>query len=396
MTVLLARWLSPSEFGAFAVAFAVFLFVSGLYNALVLEPLTVIGPSQYGANLNAYFRGQLAVHIVVVGLLSLLAVSGGAVLLYLRPASPLGVAIIGGGLALPFLLLLWLARRMCYIVHRLTGALCGSTFNLAFVLAGLFIAKRTGFLTPFTAFMVAAVGSLLAGVSLLFVARIRFTDKSPGIHWCRILGENWSYGKWVTGSALLNSFTTHVQTILVSAYLGLYAAGIFRAMQVPMLGLTQILTASGPLILPAFARDFAQAGMADLRQKAILTSILLGTLTFILVAGLALLSAPLEKVLYGGNFSSYALLMPVLGVVPACTASCIGCAMAMRAIQQPQFDLIANLLSAPASLVSALCLLPKLGIMGAAIGMVVGSAVYMTCTIIAFRNSTEFRQGVQV
>src|SRR5579863_9326868 len=41
VNVLLARWVSAEIYGAFAVAFAGFLFVSGFQNVLSLEPLSV-------------------------------------------------------------------------------------------------------------------------------------------------------------------------------------------------------------------------------------------------------------------------------------------------------------------------------------------------------------------
>ena len=47
LNVLLARWLSSSDYGFFALGFAVLLFFQGLQNALVLEPMSILGPSRY-------------------------------------------------------------------------------------------------------------------------------------------------------------------------------------------------------------------------------------------------------------------------------------------------------------------------------------------------------------
>src|ERR1700685_1566655 len=59
VNVLLARWMSPNQYGAFAVAFAGYLFLTGFYNALLLEPMIVIGPARHAASLRPYFRTQL-------------------------------------------------------------------------------------------------------------------------------------------------------------------------------------------------------------------------------------------------------------------------------------------------------------------------------------------------
>src|SRR5882724_10658872 len=107
VNVLLARWLLPNAYGAFAIAFAGFLFIAGFHNVLLLEPLTVMGPSGHAKRLPLYFREQLALHALFVGALSAVILLAGLVLWRITPESPLVGAVMGSGLALPFVLLLW-------------------------------------------------------------------------------------------------------------------------------------------------------------------------------------------------------------------------------------------------------------------------------------------------
>src|SRR5580658_3342800 len=79
LNLLLARWLPAETYGAFAVAFAGFLFVSGFHNVLLLEPMSVIGPARYGGQLSDYFRSNLSVHAALVEPLSVLVILGGVV-----------------------------------------------------------------------------------------------------------------------------------------------------------------------------------------------------------------------------------------------------------------------------------------------------------------------------
>ena len=51
VNILLARWTSPEEFGAFAVLFAVFLIFAGFHNALIIEPMSVFGARKEAAAL---------------------------------------------------------------------------------------------------------------------------------------------------------------------------------------------------------------------------------------------------------------------------------------------------------------------------------------------------------
>src|SRR5947209_12623782 len=70
VNLALARWLSSEAYGAFAVSFAGYLFISGFQNVLLLEPLSVFGPSNHVENLGTYFRAQLWLHALLVGVLS--------------------------------------------------------------------------------------------------------------------------------------------------------------------------------------------------------------------------------------------------------------------------------------------------------------------------------------
>jgi O-antigen/teichoic acid export membrane protein len=47
VSIVLARIVSESDYGYFAIAFSFFLFFSGLSQAFILEPLNVLGTLKY-------------------------------------------------------------------------------------------------------------------------------------------------------------------------------------------------------------------------------------------------------------------------------------------------------------------------------------------------------------
>src|SRR2546423_9060278 len=69
VNLVLARWLPPEAYGAFAVAFAGYLFVSGFHNVLVLETLSVLGPARHSSWFPAYFRAQITGHALLLRIL---------------------------------------------------------------------------------------------------------------------------------------------------------------------------------------------------------------------------------------------------------------------------------------------------------------------------------------
>jgi O-antigen/teichoic acid export membrane protein len=183
---------------------------------------------------------------------------------------------------------------------------------------------------------------------------------------------------------LLNSFSTQVQTVLVAGYVGLGAAGVLRAMQLPMLAMVNALGAAGSLVLPVFSRDFGLGKIHQLRQKARLVSLVLGGGELCFVGLLALLAVPLERLLFGGKYASYAWMMPVLSAIPLFVAVSMGFAHSMRAAHKPHFDFLANAVAAPVAMLSSLLFIKKWGAGGAAASMVLASLVYMVCVMFIY------------
>jgi O-antigen/teichoic acid export membrane protein len=396
VNLLLARWMAPEVYGAFAVAFAGFLFVSGFHNVLLLEPMSVLGPSRYAKRLPTYFRAQIVVHLVLVGPLSALALLASLVLWRIATGSPLSGAVLGAGLTLPFLLLFWLVRRMCYVVYRPSAAALGSGLYLSFVAAGLFVLGHYAWLGPFTAFLLMGCGSTVASGLLLWRLGLgeSETTAEPNVSWRVALRENWGYGRWLVGSAVLFAVTSQTQTLLAAGILGLGAAGILRAMQIPSLVMVQIITAAGLVVLPSFSYDFGRGRAEQLRHKAMIVSLGLAIVALCFAATLALFAGRVEHLLFGGKYAAYAWLMPVLALVPAANGISIGYSMALRALQRPHFDLISNIFAAPVAVVSAFFLMRWWGLAGAAASLALSFAILSVVTIVFFQRSTRNPGGM--
>jgi hypothetical protein len=383
VSLLLARWMSAEVYGAFAVAFGGYLFVCGFHNVIVLEPLSVLGPSRHTARLAVYFREQIAVHAVLVGVLSAVVLISVLVVWQVAPQSPLIGALLGGGLALPFLLFLWLARRMCYVVQCPSTAILGSAFYLAFVLAGLFAMRYFGYLSPFAAFLLTGLGSLFAALFVLQKLGVKMSGPAGDsrIAWPATLRENWGYGRWLAGSAVLYGFSSQAQTFFLAALVGLGATGVLRAMQIPSLVMAQVVTATSLLALPALSYDFGRGETRRLKQKATLVSLGVVTAAACFAGFLALVAGPAEHFLFGGKYATHAWLMPILAFIPMVNAAFLTFSMTLRAVQKPHFDLLSNVVAAPLAIVSAFAFIHWWGIAGAAASMVLSAVVLGVATM---------------
>lgn len=387
LNLFLARWLAPLSYGAFAVAYTCLLFAAGFHNALLLEPMSVIGPASYSGRLPGYFVSQLKVHLVLVGILSALLLLGGAGLALREPHDPLTQAVLGGGIALPPLLLFWLARRMVYVLQRPATALFAGAFHLLLILCGLIWLHRSEKLNTFTAFLLLGVAGLLSSLLLLRIAGVAPLRPGEMAAPARtaVLKENWTYGRWLVGSTVLYSVSSQVQTLLAAWLLGLEAAGVLRAMQLPMLVATQVVTAIAVLELPSLSYEFGRGDVSRLRRKSLYIVAFLTAIAGLYDVRLFAAAELAERLLFGGKYSTYAWLIPILGLIPVFTGFGTGCSIALRAVQRPQFDLIANSLAAVVGPVSAIVFIRLWGVGGAAGSMVLSFALIAAVTFYFYR-----------
>jgi O-antigen/teichoic acid export membrane protein len=391
VTFLLARWLPAETFGAYSIAFAAYLFIAGFHNVILLEPLSVFGPSRHARNLPSYFRSQTTLHFGLCAALSGLAALIAAILWLRQPLSPLAGAMLGSSVALPFLLLLWLSRRMCYVLQLPRLAILGSASCLALALAGLFALRALDWLAPLTTFLVFAAASVLGSaaifVPLLPAARATADEsfisaKQTSLH--GVFRENFTYARWLIPGTALYSAASQIHIFLAAAFLGLGSAGILRAMMLPAAVMTQAVSAADMLLLPSFSYDFGRGAIAHLRHKAIIVSIVLGLAGLLFAVLLWLVATPLEHAFFRGKFAAYAWLMPLLALVPAANGFCSGFSAALRSLQLPHTTLIANAVAAPVSVVTSLLFIRWWGLGGAAISTAAGLAVYMLANLWLF------------
>src|SRR5882724_8559934 len=379
LTFLLARWLPAEVYGAYAIAFAGYLFVSGLHNVIVLEPMSVMGPSRHAHRLREYFRAQIAVHGILVGVCSAGVACVALVVWLIATRSPLSGAIAGSGMALSFLLLLFLARRMCYVLQRPLTATLGSGTCLALTIPGLYVLRWFDQVRPFSVFLLIGAASLAGScVVLRQIGALRKSRvEAERIAWDLTLRENWSYGRWLVGSTILYSVSGSVQMFLAAAFLGLGAAGILRAMMLPASVMTQAVTAAGLLVLPGLSYDFGRGRVGLIRRKAVIVSGSLGAAGLCFAVVLWAVAGRAEHLLFGGKYVAYAWIMPILALIPAANGLTMGFSAALRASQRPHYDLWANAIAAPIAIISAIGFIRWWGIAGAAASMVTGLVVYM-------------------
>jgi O-antigen/teichoic acid export membrane protein len=312
VNIVVARWLSVQDYGAFTIAYTVFLLLATVHTALLSDPLIVFGAGQYRDVLPGYLAVLMRSHWVLATAASLvLSVSGIGLTLFGQ--RDVGLALLGLAIANPFILLLWLVRRSCYIPVDPRLAAFGGILYMAILLSGAYLLLRIGQLTPASAFVLMGVGSLASAVWIQSRLPFKFSADITGAFRSRIRSEHWMFGRWVVCAGLVGAASSQAYYVVMPPWHGLESTATLKALTNLVMPAMQSLTALSVMMLTSLVRvrDTPRFGRMVRRLLIVYT---VGTLVYWLALGLS--HQHVVRWLYGGRYASQSALLWLLGLLP--------------------------------------------------------------------------------
>jgi glycosyltransferase involved in cell wall biosynthesis len=384
VNVLMARWLTGEGYGAFSVASSVSMIVAALHNALIIEPMTVVGPAEFGARLRGYLTRLTRLNGATVLAMGLLA--AGASLFYRSLAVREALAALG--LTVPAYLFLLTCRREQYVANRPIRAFYLSVAYAALMAATLAALHSAGRLFAWSAVLATGVSLLVALWAL--TRRDLPVDVQPSSHTLTEISKaHWVYGKWLLASALLGVGISDLQVLLLSKMVDVNSAGVLRALINFILPAGQLFTVLSVFALPKLARRIKEDGVAQGLRETAPYSIAVIALALLYSGALVLLGSPLEYLLYGGRMAAYVGYLPWLALASLLSGIAMAFTAPLRAARNSQHTLFAGIAATVVGLGGSLSLVPRYGLNGALISLVlanaasafvvVGTYVWMLC-----------------
>jgi O-antigen/teichoic acid export membrane protein len=386
--ILLARWLVPEQYGAYALAFSIFLFAAGFHNALLLEPMSVFGPASYGKCLPAYLGKLLGLHSALVLLLAALVGAGVAILHYSTQGQGLAAPLWGVCIATPTILFFWLCRRAAYVKLAPSLAAGGASAYCLAVISLLLAAKALGWLSGFTAFLIQAVAATAAGGLLLVFLQPRLASQS-GPSGSEVARQHWRYGRWAVGTQFVYWLSGNAYYVIVAAFVRMEDVAALRALQNFTLPFSQFLSALSLLVLPWASTKFAEEGGQGFERRIRQITLLFVGVASAYVAVLWLLGGRIMAILYAGRYTDFAYLLPLAVAPVVVLAASQGSAIAVQAMQAPAEVFLAYSVSATLTILAGVALARYWGLAGALIGILTSSLGF--CIVITWRCRKKLR-----
>lgn len=370
LNILLARWLLPVEYGAFAVAYSAFLLIGAFHVALLIEPMLVFGPGQYAGRFAGYLRLLVRGNHLLTLAGSLLLIATGLSLSFFG-SRMLGNALLGLAVAAPFTLFMWLAKRAAYIQQRSRLAAIQSGIYFVLLLTGLFVLKSFQRVSVLSAMLVMGCAGALAGLWLMKRLRTLNPHGADVPDRRSVLTAHWGYGRWALLTGVLVWVPLNFYFVVLSTWISLEASATLKALTNLVLPLLQVNAALSAVLLPLLVTRVGDS--SEFRRLVDHSLILFVAFAVPYALVIGVFGRSLVNLLYGGRYHATTRMMWLLALIPILDGVQAVLACALRSLQQPKQIFRAQLLAAACVLAVGTAATGALGVIGAVGGMVLAS-----------------------
>ncbi len=387
-TVLIGRACSQEDLGLYSLGFTFLIVLSSLQESLVNAPYAV-----FGNRLKDEPRKRLAGSVWVHHLFLLLILS------LLLGITGLGSSLADGrkiawllwvlALTLPFVLIREFWRRIQFAHLSMTNAWIMSACASVVQLSILIVLIGLDWINPFTAHLAVGAACLLVGIPALWFSRHLLSPCREQI-WSD-LRSNWKFGRWLMATQMVGVVHGFVSYWILAGIKGTEATGAFAACMT-------IVMLSNPLILgmanylgPQSSRSFAEGGRSAVRTTVLKSTILLTGAMSLFVLFILLFGSQILTIIYGPQYAEHSTTIHILAFAVLVGAMGIATEHGLRAMERSDTSFLSGLCGFAVTITGGSLAIPHWGVVGAAIGYLLGSTTSSTIRAIVFFR--ELRHG---
>ncbi len=370
VSILIARWGSPTQYGAYSTVQSFHLLGTGVHNALAAEPLGVLAPRAP--------KDQLRPHLIAAAIYSaviaVLCGTGVAILTQVFVHAPALTAVVA--VASPLLMFQLFARRICYAVDDQRAAMIGTLTFMAAALLGIYLFHTHVAITGTSAYTALGCGAIAAtAVSIWMVAGSRSwlkrdmgaTHDGSSVH-----RDYLRFASWLGLSCVAGWLNAGVYVPMVSKYLGLVQAGTMRAAELVFAPMDQFITSVGIMLVPLISAHQVHGRAEGPPQASPFSQLQLwacgGTVVYALI--MFFKSDFILHLYYGGSsFSAASVAVPGIGISSIANGVySMGPGLKLRVSGNTRGVFLAGLAGGAITLAAGIPLMIRYGIAGASGG----------------------------
>jgi O-antigen/teichoic acid export membrane protein len=371
LSFLAGRLLGPSGLGVIFLGFSAYLIAFSFVRALVIEPFVVSTAALDRSEREAATRVCLT---LVLGVAAILTLSMALIGVALGGALGRSLILFSPWVALALVQELW--RASLFRDQRGRGA----AINDGVWAAGMLVTLPFAWLFP-SEWIIAAtwgIGAAVAAIFGVFQLRVRPAGVVIALQWWKT--ELRVLGSWLAIENLILALGTQALVFVLAAQLGAGDIGGIRAVEVVFAPMSLFGEAFAFPGTPIVARALASS-LAEARRWAWRLSFGASALIALYFALTIPLRGRLLATVFGPDFRTFARLALPLALAQLLRAAATGFALLTRADRRVHSLITSRVINTGATLVFTPLFAWQFGVMGAVVGLALGSTFGSICDI---------------
>ncbi|HQM45212.1 MAG TPA: polysaccharide biosynthesis C-terminal domain-containing protein [Smithellaceae bacterium] len=360
--VLLAKALTPDDFGLYMMFSTAFMIVSGISASLVKMPLKVLGAGITEKDASSYFSSQLSLQIIFVFFILL----AGGIFLLTKPLFSLGLA----------------AAFFFYLMSADLQDFMRSANMTRFKWKKLFTADIITHVCRITLILMLLWMKNVSLIHVLLIIGITYLAGfliSPlgGVHYqinlhniANIWRINWKFGKWLLLETILYTVSTQIYIYFIALGVDIFSAGAFAAAQTLLNSFNVVQIGLMNYAIPVARKYLIETGYNEWRRWLMNVGIILFSVSLIFCAVISIFAKPLLSILFKPIYGKFYYLVPILSIAIILVSINTVLSAAFRTAEFPEAGFWGKLVSAIVTIGLGYPMILKWGIIGAGLGIV--------------------------
>lgn len=375
LILLLARYVSPVEYGSFVLAYGILMLANYFQMSFILTPMSVIGASLYGSDQKSYYGSLIKVQGILSMLMSMILISTSRIWSLFFKEQGLSNVISTMGFSIMGIQMQELFRRLFYNRLEIKKAVVNDIicyFGQIIGISFLFWHERV---SAQSVFWVMLVFSSISA-TLAFLQCLPFFDL--GSYKVReIIKKHWEYARWLLASMAAQWILGQIYIFISAIFLNVSSAGILGACRNLFGFINVVLTGVRNLVLSYGAKQYSQNGFPFLKQFVKRIYFIGGMLISIYVLLVTLFSGIILEFLYRGQYKGYEYVVILFSIHSLIGFFAFPSDTGLLILRKAEGIFKSYLFSSLLSLFLAFPAIKIFGLPGALIGMIIAQLLFV-------------------
>ncbi len=383
--VIVGRACGLEDLGVFALAWTILLGINVTQEAFVLSPFTVFCRQDSDeTSKQTYAWTTLALQIASAAGAMTIALLCASLMTHLQAGPTLQAVAWSLAIAIPAVSMREFVRRFLFAKLETTKALVLDALVASLQFTGLGAFWYTGSLSPGSALVVMAMATAVPAVTWLLLNRTNFksTERSELLAQGR---RHWRFGRWIGAGQLSDLAVTHGVAWLVAALAGTAATGVFAACNSLIMIVNPLILGIGNVLLPRTAQANHEHGSDEVNRIVWKTTSILALSVGVICLGVALFGEVLIGAFYSlGSLEGVQEIIVLLALANFVGATSFAVDNGLLVVNRPDVNFAASMVGLAFTFALAALLTPYLGVVGTAMGVLIGTVLNSLYQIVAF------------